>query len=224
MAELGAWIDLSHEYSQHTPPWPGDRLFRLLTPDVAAESDDNTIVEEFEASTHLGTHIDAPLHFLPGQKAIGDFDVSHFAGAALVLDVRGQQTIVLTDAQRAALAETRPDGTPRCPVVLIHTAWDERWGGPGYFEGYPVLAPETVAALVAARVHLVGLDTPSPDAAPFLAHPELLRHDVLIVENLRGLGCLLGATSVEFAAFPLRMRCSGSPVRAVARRVPGGAE
>jgi arylformamidase len=65
-------------------------------------------------------------------------------------------------------------------------------------------------------VHLVGVDFPSVDRAPFLTHVALLSHNVLILENLTNLS-EIRAGSFRLVAIPLKITGrDGSPVRAIA--------
>lgn len=105
------------------------------------------------------------------------------------------------------------------PVILIATGWDRYWGTDAYFR-HPVLTGEAASALVDAGMHVLGLDTPSPDALDddaLTTHEGILGADRLIIENLRGLTDL--PRVVDFTAFPLNIAGGdGAPVRAVARR------
>ena len=79
-------------------------------------------------------------------------------------------------------------------AVLLHTGWDRHWGADAYGAGgHPYLTADASEDLAARGATLVGIDSVSVDdltdgARP--AHTVLLRHGVIIVEHLRGLGDL----------------------------------
>ena len=64
---------------------------------------------------------------------------------------------------------------------------------------------------------MVGLDTPSPDSAPYAIHKLLFEQNILIIENLKNLESLAGFNQIEIFAFPLKLDADASPVRIVAR-------
>ena len=61
---LGRMVDLTHPLSYHTPGWvgyPGMRLYYTQTLQT-----NRVVSQRIETSLHVGTHLDAPLHFAPG--------------------------------------------------------------------------------------------------------------------------------------------------------------
>ena len=70
--------------------------------------------------------------------------------------------------------------------------------------------------LVERGVHLVGMDTPSPDRDPHPAHYVLLGANMVIVENLTGLE-RIGRDVFELIVVPLPLRGPGG----LARPCPG---
>jgi len=86
-----------------------------------------------------------------------------------------------------------------------------------------VLSEALAEQLVTQKVALVGLDSPSVDAASgnYPVHRTLLAAGIPIVEGLVNLPSLIphieGGGKVRLAAFPLRIQgLEGSPVRAAA--------
>lgn len=57
-------VDLSHPLSFHTPGWvgyPGMKQYYTQTLQT-----NRVVSQRVETSLHVGTHLDAPLHFAPG--------------------------------------------------------------------------------------------------------------------------------------------------------------
>jgi kynurenine formamidase len=105
-------------------------------------------------------------------------------------------------------------------AVLFHTGWDRHWSTDTYGAGgHPFLTEDACEDLAARGATLVGIDSVSLDdltdgARP--AHTVLLRHGVIIVEHLRGLGDLPPEGFRFHAAPPLVVGLGTFPVRAYA--------
>ena len=107
-----------------------------------------------------------------------------------------------------------PEALP--PIVIIDTGW-ARWFGEDRRTRHPALAPHAARELLRRGMHVLAVDTLSPDPTGgegFPVHEAVLGTDRLIVENLRGLDELPKRVRVGF--FPLRLGGDGAPVRAVA--------
>lgn len=76
-------------------------------------------MQECTFATHIGTHVDAPMHFFPGGKTIDQFPLERFAGRALVLSVKKDklQPVSLADIKGAGPEAKKGD------IILIHTGW-----------------------------------------------------------------------------------------------------
>ena len=78
-------LDLSQDFSVHTPAFAGYggptvRWTKRLAFDKAGG-------QEITTSLHVGTHLDAPAHFLSGGKFIGDLPLEFLVGPACVVDL-----------------------------------------------------------------------------------------------------------------------------------------
>jgi kynurenine formamidase len=86
-----------------------------------------------------------------------------------------------------------------------------------YYRSYPAISEATAWHLVKKGVKIIGMDSPSPDYAPFNIHKILLNNNILIIENLTNLSALLPYREFELLAFPLKIEADSSPLRVVAR-------
>ncbi len=179
---------------------------------ISLDSPDGTLSRLTHFDPHCGTHYDAPLHF-----ASESDDVS---SVPLVLP-----DIIVICCSENPIPRHVLDGLNNLEgkAVLFSTGWERLAGTKAYFSGFPALSPELAEALVAHRVALVGLDSPSVDAqgTDYPAHKALLGAGIPILEGLVNL-CALGplftaGKRIQLAAFPLRIvALEASPVRAVA--------
>ncbi len=213
-----AWHDLSQPLSsamaapQYFPP-PEFQVILERT-DVCPQ------VTKFTLCTHMGTHVDAPSHFIDGGRSIDEIPLERFVVPAHFVALDGVQNQAITiDALQAAGAAPR-----RGEALLIGTGWDAHWHAPQYF-AHPYLADDVAGWLVDAGVTLLGVDFMTPDVPVALRSPDfrfpvhrtLLGNDVLIVENLRGLRALAGRR-MELHAMPLPIAAGdGAPARVAAR-------
>jgi kynurenine formamidase len=179
-------------------------------------------VQWLGASTHTGTHVDAPRHFVPDGATIDDLPLDRFAGRGVVLDVeRDEPGPVDADALAGASGTVDPDD-----VVLIRTGWSDHYGTAEYAR-YPWLTADAADWLLDREVKLLGVDTRSPDRPramrpdswdEYPVHRRLLPAGTLVAENLR-LPASLAGERVEVFGFPVNVRGGdGAPARFVARR------
>ena len=96
-------------------------------------------VEEVQAITHTGTHVDAPYHYGPlseGKPArtIDEVPLEWCFAPGVVLDFRGKpvgEEITVSDLERALQRIDYRLGP--LDIVLLHTGADKRLGSPDYF-------------------------------------------------------------------------------------------
>jgi len=201
-------IDITHPLSSALAPWPGSTPFQLR---FAARMDQGAVsnVGFLTSPIHLGTHLDAPFHYLRDGATVDQLPLERLVGPARVFDGRGR--LILTPELFAGL-----DGraTPR---VLVRTnACDDKTVFPARI---PALAPDLPAWLGTQGVSLLGLDLPSVDpvdSATMPTHVALGAAGIIILENL---DLRLAEPGIyQLIALPLKI-CGGdgSPVRAILR-------
>jgi len=165
--------------------------------------------------SHTGTHIDAPAHIIQGAKTLDHLSIDHFIGKASSLNLTSikKQAIDIPDI------EPYQDLLKDSEFILLHTGWDRFWGAEEYFASYPVLSAEAALWLTNFRFKGLGVDTISvdeTDSNDFPIHKILLKHDMIIIENLTCLH-VLPNNHFMFTCFPLKIeQGDGSPVRATA--------
>lgn len=204
-------IDLSHTIATDMPQWPGD-VQPLSIHRQSLHGPESHMSSSLEFGCHVGTHIDAPLHFLEGSQGVDRLPLESFVGAGLV---------IRTDPG----ASPRPLGVDTCrgvdlgsvDFVLFDTGWAQHWGTERYYREWSYLTPELAKFLADAGLKGVGLDTPSLD--PFsgqAAHDICAPAGMINLENLANLGALPREGFTLFA-LPLKLEATeASPVRAVA--------
>ena len=202
-------IDLTQTLSEESLSYPGDSPGLRLEPvDTSLPAMRLSKITAFDP--HCGTHIDAPLHFVPGGTDVADLQLVVLP--ADVIECAG------TEIGTSAFSSAELRGK----AVLFSAGWASRAGTGAYFDGYQAITKDAAMRLVEAGVALVGIDTPSVDPADshpeYPAHRTLLRAGIPIVEGLCHLTRLIDEPGpIRFVAFPWKVRgLEGSPVRAVA--------
>lgn len=212
------WYDL-------TQPFHGEMPHSSGLPDPALEtlqhvSCSGTNVQQYCATTHVGTHVDAPLHFVPNGPTIDEFSLDRFAGPGIVLNLEQTEPVEITlEAVKSAANDA--GGVRRDDIVLIRTGWGSRFSDPDEYARYPWLASAVGEWLREQEIRLLGVDTISPDRPrsmrpadwdTYPIHRTLLPDEIFIAEHLQLES--IPATRVTVIAFPLKLQGGdGAPVR-----------
>ena len=215
------WIDLSHTLEEDIPAYPTHARFGKALYE-SYEYGDPALHYGLTTSEHTGTHMDAPLHFIPEGPAADEIPLDRLAGRAATIEATDLGADELLSVGRIEAWEGVHGPIEAKDRVLIRYGWDRRWAagpeGRRFLEDWPGLSGEAAEYLVGKGVSLVGCDTLAVDATISTenpAHYALLGSEVYIVENLKNLDLL--PPFCHFLALPLKIRGgSGSPVRAVA--------
>lgn len=204
------WIDISQPLNNNIAHWPGDTAFHYQTA-MTKEMTGSVNIGEITTSAHMGTHVDAPFHFLNDGKRILDLDIDRYVGPCKLVDVSDFSAI-----DEAALRSKHIEWAER---LLIRTFLPNK---PTRFpDEVPAITPDGAAYMKSIGVKLVGVDVPSVDAIEskdLAGHHALHEQDIYILENVMLDGVEEG--DYELIALPLPLEeADGSPVRAVIKPI-----
>ncbi len=206
-------IDISVGVSPDLPVWPGDPAIEL-TPLASMDEGDEANVTKLSAGVHVGTHVDAPRHFIAGGRGVDELPLDVLIGRALVVELPAADVI----SEEALDGAGIPEGIDR---LLFKTRNSNLWAtSPDVFRKDFVAVDEGGAAwLVDHGVRLVGVDylsvAPWGKAVP--THQRLLGADVVIVEGLNLSAAEPG--SYQLYCLPVKLLgCDGAPARALLGR------
>lgn len=174
-------------------------------------------ITEISLQTSIGTYVDSPYVRYDKKRDIAGLALEELILPGVVIDLT--QVLPEQAATPADLEKGLGDADDIAgKAVLCRFGWDRFWGMGEYYS-YPFLSRAALHWLIDAKVKLVGVDTINIDDGTDLerpAHSWLLKHDILIVENLRNLAALPGS-SFRFYALPAIVKGAASmPVRAFA--------
>ena len=195
--------------------------------------------EDLQMASHLGTHVDAPLHY--GSKCegkpsrtISDIDLSELYCDAMVLDVRDNVEPggpIRVDVLKQALARNGASVTQGC-AVLLRTGQERYDLSQREFFTYPGMTRESTLFLSGLGAKVLGTDALGWDR-PINMMKEVFQRtrdkrdiwdghyagrerEIFIVQQLVNLAAL-PPNGFKVAFFPLKLaRCSAAPARVVA--------
>jgi len=202
--------DISPPIAPDSPLFPGDTGYsQQWTATIGPGCPVN--LSAITMSPHIGAHADAPLHYGAGAATIGQVDLAPYLGPCRVIHAIDCGPLVQIEHLAHALRDPPPRVLVRtCPKAP--TAWSPE---------FTAFAPETVAALAALGVQLIGIDSQSVDPADSKtldSHHTLLRLNLRVLENL--VLDDVPAGDYELIALPLKlMLADASPVRAILREL-----
>ncbi len=209
-------IDLTLEISNKLPSFPGSPRPQFIS--WANKKADGYNLELIFLSSHSGTHLDAPIHFIDQGLKIDKIPLKRLITDATLCKIRKEANEPITS--KDILEFERKNGKIEAGTsVIFATGWWRNLTKKDYFAKNPGLSLDAAKYLSQRRVNLVGIDSPSIDLgvdSKFSAHHILLKKGVLILENLCNLE-KIHSTSFKLIVLPLKLKgATGSPVRAIA--------
>lgn len=204
--------DVSMEIHPRMVVWPGDDGITLERTQ-SMEQGAHCNLSRIACGAHTGTHVDAPLHFLPGGKSVDKLRLDILCGQAWIADFRGVNRIGAEDLDAVAI----PAGVER---LLLKTENSRRSKNEVEFSAdYAGLDESGAEWIVRRGIRLLGHDYLSiavrDQTGP--VHRILLGADVILVEGLRLEEVPAG--ECRFYCLPLKLMGSeGAPARAIVVR------
>lgn len=202
--------DISHTLSMQSPEWPEQPPLDIHLCSKIADGEIANLTH-LNMVAHMGTHIDAPCHFVDGAGSIEDLPLDSLIGPAVVLDLPDVELITADILKKAQL----PAGTERVLFKTRNSA--ERLLEKKAFEkNYVSLDAESASYLVEQGIKLVGIDYMSiaPFDAPIPTHQILLKASVVIVEALNLVDIKAG--NYTLYCLPIKIAgADGAPTRAI---------
>lgn len=154
-------IDLSQPITPASPA-PCDPPVEFRT--VARHSPDSPYqMMWFGMTDHTGTHIDAPLHFVPGGKPIDEADLSAlYSMPGVFLDFTAVSCFHKIDAGDVERELKQYGSIPRNAFIMIHTGTGWYSNTQEYFNS-PFITPAAAERIIRLRPVAVGVNGPTVD-------------------------------------------------------------
>lgn len=242
-------VDLSTPYDWHNsiaqyPVAKEMGLFRLGWTFTLPR--DGFYMSEFTLGCHIGSHMDAPMHWVKEHEKTGkyytldDIPLEQLYGEAVVLDIPkgpGAQGIHAEDFERASRGLEVKEGD----IVLVHTGWGRYFEADPknnyyMFQQGPGLDLDGAQWLIEKKIKAYGQDTIGTQRKKYSfylsdeeknspiayqdrtepVHHLMLKNDIVLLEHLYNLDKIVGRR-VTCGFFPLNLLgVEASPIRALA--------
>lgn len=203
--------DISLTISSSLPTWPGDpgvTLEQFESMDKGAHVN----VTSISSSVHLGTHVDAPHHFLNDGRTIESLPLDVLTGPCYVTQLPDGIDMITSEV----LART--EITSDMKRILFGTSNSHYWarGETKFQEDFVAITEDGAEWLVEHGIQLVGVDylsvAPFGDSEP--THKVLLKAGVVVVEGLNLSNVMRGF--YDLYCLPLKIAgADGAPARAI---------
>ncbi len=209
-------LDLTLTVSDKIPAFPGSPHPHFVPWEKI--KNDGYNLELLFMSSHTGTHLDAPHHFLENGAKIHEISLKKLVSEAVLIKSKKKsgESITKTDVQKFEKKYGKIDGFSS---IIFYTGWQRNLQKKYYFTKNPGLSVSAAKYLASKKINLVGIDSPSIDlgtASKFSVHQIFAKKGMLIVENLANLD-KIKSSKFHLVVLPLKLKnATGSPVRAVA--------
>ena len=207
-------IDLTQSISPSLKQFPGSPNVHFIK--WSKYEFEGYNLEAMFLSTHAGTHMDAPSHFIKDGDSIDKIEVNRFYSARthlINIEKNRNELITLDDILLNELSISSGDS------VVFSTGWEKCYKLDDYMYSNPGLSPDAAKYLVDRKINAVVIDCPSIDPgkdASFSTHHVLLNNNILIIENVCNLN-KINKSPFILLTVPLKLvKSTGSPIRALA--------
>jgi arylformamidase len=203
--------DISLTITPELPVWPGDAPISLERVSKI-EAGNVANVTHMSMGVHVGTHVDAPYHFLGGHPTVDQLSLNLLTGRAYVLEIPDHIDLITAKVLEKA------DIPPRTRRLLFKTRNSHYWERQmeTFQTDFVGIAADAAQYLVERSVKLVGVDylsvAPYDDTVP--THEILLKAGVVIVEGLN----LSAVEQGRYTLYCLPIKiggADGAPARAI---------
>lgn len=209
-------LDLTLTISTSIPTFPDSPKPQFILWSTLKEDKYN--LELLFLSSHTGTHLDAPYHFVKNGIKIHQIPLDRLLGNGILIKIKKEKNQSITKNDLISF-ERKNGNIPKHSSIFFYTEWQKNLNSDYYFINNPGLSESAATYLVSKRINLVGIDSPSIDlgqAKNFRVHKILAKNNILIVENLSNLN-KISSKQFDFVILPLKLKdATGSPVRAIA--------
>ncbi|NTW70261.1 MAG: cyclase family protein [Chlorobiaceae bacterium] len=231
----GKLLEMTYPFDARTIYWPTAKPFTVTKLEWRVNQGGWWYASNnYGASEHGGTHVDAPIHFFEKGRTIDQIPLGEWIGPAIKIDVvaecvnNREYQLTVKDVKRW---EAKHGRVPVNSWVLMYTGIDTKYypdpqkvlgtlkkGDAALAElSFPGFSAEVATFLVKERnIKGIGLDTPSIDhgqSKDFQVHRICFAADKLAIENIASLDKLPEKGAMLYVIPMLIKDGTGSPAR-----------
>lgn len=155
--------DLSQPLNQDAPFWPYYPPFEVKY--IKRKAEHGVNAQYIQTSNHMGTHLDAPRHFVTGGLTVDQLPLEWLYGDGVIVDLSDMDEL---DAYTPEMIESRVE-VREGNILFLNTGW-HRFAQFGempdeekYIHLHPGAHPDMVPWLLEKKIHLWGVDAISTD-------------------------------------------------------------
>ena len=196
------WLDVSVPIYAGMVHFPDNPPIEIDTI-THVERGDVCTLSALRIGTHTGTHIDAPIHFLPGGTGAEEVPLVNLVGPARVIEIK--------DSDAVKAEELRVHNLGVRERLLFKTSNSDRcWETSQFVHDFISIAEDAASYLASLNTLAVGIDYLSAGSPE--THRALLTAGVVIIEGLNLKGISQGR--YELLCLPLKiLGGDGAPAR-----------
>jgi kynurenine formamidase len=157
-------VDLSQPLNQECPFWPYYPPFEVKY--IKRKAEHGVNAQYIQTSNHMGTHLDAPRHFVTAGMTIDEIPLEWLCGPGVVVDLRDEMDELA--AYTPEMIEKRVE-VREGDLLILHTGW-HRYSQFGaspdeerYIHLHPGAHPRMCDWLLEKKIHIWGVDCVSTD-------------------------------------------------------------
>ena len=87
------WIDVSATIFDGMVRWPTDPAVHIYKAEEIGKNGAEANVTGISTTAHVGTHVDAPLHFFKGGTDVASISLDKLIGHARVIEIKNKEKI-----------------------------------------------------------------------------------------------------------------------------------
>ena len=206
------WIDISVPLKNGMVSWPGDPVFesRLIS---SIEKGDEINITAFSTCAHIGTHIDAPSHYIKNAADITSYPLTTLTGIVRILFIDDERFITKESLEKYSIKKGER-------IFFKTTNSNSKWLMHPFKKEYVALTTEAAIYLRQQEIILAGIDYLSiaGEKNSHDVHTTLLEAQICIVEGLDLSKVKPG--EYEMVCLPLKITGSdGAPARVIIREI-----
>ncbi len=153
-------IDLTLTISTSIPTFPGSPKPQFILWSDLKENGYN--LELLFLSTHTGTHLDAPYHFVKNGLKINQILLDRLIGKATIIKLKKTKNTAITKLDITSF-EKKNGKIFNHSSIFFFTGWQKNLKKDNYFTENPGLAISASKYLASKKINLVGIDSPNID-------------------------------------------------------------
>jgi arylformamidase len=203
------FYDISLNIEEGMLSFPGDTVPEFNK--IKEIDNDNYNLSNMMVSVHVGTHVDAPSHFIKNGKTINELSPERFLGDVQVVEIKDDKEISKEELEKVEFYSDK---------ILFKTQNSNMISDKDFNNDFVYLNHEGAKYLIESGINFIGIDyltIESIDTQEFTVHKLLLKNNVIVLEGINLKEIKPG--NYKMIAPPLKIKgAEASPVRALLYR------